>query len=95
MRRLYNEYATGMAKNELWNEAIFRWQQSLELDPAYAPAHNNLAVAYENQEKYEAAKAEYKKALELDPQNEYYIRNYQNFLLNVKRATKKPASPTP
>jgi Tfp pilus assembly protein PilF len=67
------------AKNDLWEEAIFRWKKVLETNPDSAAAHNNLAVAYEKKGLWEEAKKEYEIALKLSPQNSHIEANYQNF----------------
>jgi len=46
---------------------VAAYQDALEVDPKYAPAHNNLGVVYERQGKKEAAIAEYRAALAADP----------------------------
>ena len=47
--------------------------------PNNARAHNNLAVALEASGDFAQALAEYKKALELEPNNNYIRRNYARF----------------
>src|SRR5690606_3171967 len=41
------EFGVQVAERGLWREAIFRWERATQLDPTYAAAFNNLAVAYE------------------------------------------------
>ncbi len=67
------------AQKDLWDEAIFRWKKTLEIDPDSAAAHNNLAVAYEKKGFWEEAKKEYELALKLSPKNEYIQSNYERF----------------
>ena len=64
---------------DLWNEALYRWQKATELDPTYAAAWNNLAIAYEHEGKFEEAKKAYEKALQLDPKNLMIRQNYDLF----------------
>lgn len=42
------EFGIAVAQKGLWREAIFRWLRATELDPTYAQAFNNLAIAYEH-----------------------------------------------
>ena len=73
------EFGIKVAQNNLWNEALYRWQKAVELDPSYAAAWNNLAIAYEHEGKFEQAKKAYEKALELDPKNLMIRQNYDLF----------------
>ena len=57
------EFGIKVAQNGLWNEALYRWEKATELDPTYAAAWNNLAIAYEHEGKFEEAKKAYEKAL--------------------------------
>ncbi len=84
-----NDFGVKSAKMGLWNEAIMRWERVLEIDPNNAQAHNNLGVAYESMRKFEAAQAEYKTAIELDPENKIYTSNYNRFKQNHERASKR------
>lgn len=72
-------FGTSVAKKGLWREAAFRYEQAVAKEPANARAHNNLAVALEANGDFARALAEYKKALELDPNNNYIRRNYARF----------------
>jgi Flp pilus assembly protein TadD len=73
------EFGIKVAQNGLWNEALYRWQKATELDPTYAAAWNNLAIAYEHEGKFEEAKQAYEKALALDPKNLMIRQNYDLF----------------
>jgi Tfp pilus assembly protein PilF len=73
------EFGIKVAQNGLWNEALYRWQKAVELDPTYAAAWNNLAIAYEHEGKFDQAKKAYEKALELDPKNLMIRQNYDLF----------------
>ena len=85
----YNDFGVKCAKMGLWNEAIMRWKQIIEVDPGNAQAHNNLGVAYESKGIFEAALAEYRTAVELDPDNRSYVSNYIKFKRNYERASKR------
>ena len=73
------DFGIKVAQNGLWNEALYRWQKATELDPTYAAAWNNLAIAYEHEGKFEEAKQAYEKALALDPKNLMIRQNYDLF----------------
>jgi Tfp pilus assembly protein PilF len=73
------EFGIRVAQNGLWNEALYRWKKAVELDPTYAAAWNNLAIAYEHEGKFDDAKKAYEKALELDPKNLMIRQNYDLF----------------
>ena len=44
------DFGIKVAQSGLWKEATYRWQKAVELDPTYAAAWNNLAIAYEQRE---------------------------------------------
>ena len=43
------EFGIVAAQRELWKEALYRWKRAVEIDPTYAAAFNNLAIAYEHE----------------------------------------------
>ncbi len=73
------EFGIEVAQRGLWREAIYRWERATLIDPAYAAAHNNLAIGYEHEGELDKARAAYDKALELEPGNEFIIQNYELF----------------
>ena len=73
------EFGIRVAQNGLWKEARYRWEKAVELDPSYAQAWNNLAIAYEHEGKFDEARKAYEKALELDPKNALIRQNYDLF----------------
>lgn len=73
------EFGIEVAQRGLWREAIYRWERAVELDPTYAAAHNNLAVAYEHEGQLDKARQAYEKALALEPQNIQIRQNYDLF----------------
>ena len=81
----YNQFAIKAAQAELWNEAIFRWQQVVTMEPKNAKAHNNLGVAYEALGKTDDALAAYQRATKLAPDNQYYRLNYRRCRIHVRR----------
>ena len=73
------QFGVDVAQRGLWREAIYRWQRAVEIDPTYAQAFNNLAVAYEHEGQLDKARQAYEKAIELDPQNVQIRQNYDLF----------------
>ena len=80
-----------MAQRGLWREAIYRWERAAQIDPNYAPAHNNLAIAYEHEGDLPKARAAYEKALELEPNNALIKQNYELFREINDRTTRQSA----
>ena len=50
------EFGWDVAIKGLWNEAAYRWEKAVELDPSYAAAWNNLGIAYEHEGKFDQAR---------------------------------------
>jgi Flp pilus assembly protein TadD len=73
------DFGIDVAQRGLWREAIYRWEKAVELDPTYAAAYNDLAVAYEHEGQLEKARQAYDKALALDPKNAQIRQNYELF----------------
>src|ERR671915_2576677 len=73
------EFGIKVAQNGLWKEAAYRWEKAVELDPTYAAAWNNLAIAYEHEGKFDEARKAYEKAVQLDPKNLLIRQNYDLF----------------
>jgi Flp pilus assembly protein TadD len=73
------EFGIQVAQRGLWREAIFRWERASKIDPTYAAAYNNLAIAYEHEGELDKARAAYEKALELEPDNALIKQNYELF----------------
>jgi Tfp pilus assembly protein PilF len=73
------EFGIKVAQNGLWKEAAYRWEKAVQIDPTYAAAWNNLAVAFEQQGNFEKAREAYEKAVELDPKNLLLRQNYDLF----------------
>ena len=83
------EFGISVAQRGLWREAIYRWERATQLDPSYAAAYNNLAVAYEHEGDFEKARQSYEKAVELDPNNALVKQNYELFKEINDRTTRK------
>ena len=73
------EFGINVAQRGLWREAIYRWEKATEIDPTYAAAFNDLAIAYEHEGQLEKARKAYEKALQLDPNNAQVRQNYELF----------------
>ena len=73
------EFGINVAQRGLWREAIYRWEKATELDPTYAAAFNDLAIAYEHEGQLDKARKAYEKAIELDPNNTQVRQNYELF----------------
>lgn len=84
--KAYNQFAIKAAQVGLWNEAIYRWNQVITLDPENAAAHNNLGVGYEAQGKITDAVASYERAAKLNPESKYYRINYRRCRLHIRRS---------
>ena len=82
----YNQFAVKAARAGLWNEAIFRWKQVVNIDPDNAAAHNNLGVGYEAMGKISEAVTAYQRATELEPNSKYYRINYRRCRLHIRRS---------
>ena len=72
-------FGVRVAQKGLWREAIYRWERATTIDPTYAAAFNNLAVAYEHEGQFEKARTAYEKATELEPNNAMLRQNYDLF----------------
>lgn len=94
-----DRFGVRMARMNLWREAMFRFKRAVQLDPASAMAHNNLAVAYEANGDFENALMEYREALRLDRSNQYIQKNYSRFVeftsRNKKRQQRTDAASAP
>ena len=73
------EFGISVAQRGLWKEAIYRWEDAVRIDPTYAAAYNDLAIAYEHEGQFEKARGAYEKALELEPDNQLIKQNYELF----------------
>ena len=73
------EFGIRVAERGLWREAAYRWQRAVEIDPTYAAAWNNLAIAYEHSGKFDEARRAYERASELEPNNATIEQNFDLF----------------
>ena len=72
-------FGIDVAKRGLWNEARFRFEKAVTLEPESAEALNDLAVALEQQGEFAKAREAYEKALKLKPGSLYIQQNYDLF----------------
>jgi Tfp pilus assembly protein PilF len=83
------DFGVNVALRGLWREAVYRWEKAVEIDPTYAAAYNDLAVAYEHDGQLEKARKAYEKAIELEPNNAQIRQNYELFKEINDRASQK------
>ena len=72
-------FGISVAQRGLWREAIYRWEKAIEIDPTYAAAFNDLAIAYEHEGQLDKARKAYEKAVELEPENFQIRQNFELF----------------
>ena len=82
-------FGIDVARRGLWQEARFRFEQAVALNPEYAPAYNDLGVTLEQQGEFEKARAAYDRALQLDPKNISIQQNYDLFREADEKRNKK------
>jgi len=83
------DFGINVAQRGLWREAIYRWEKAVEIDPTYAAAFNDLAVAYEHEGQLNKARQAYEKAIALEPNNAQIKQNYELFKEINDRASAK------
>jgi len=91
-----DEIAFGIevARKGLWNEARFRFERAVALDPSSAEALNDLGVALEQQGEFAKSREAFEKALKLAPGSLYIQQNYDLFReADDKRNRKKTKTP--
>jgi Flp pilus assembly protein TadD len=89
------QFGITVAQRGLWREAIYRWQRAAEIDPKYAEALNNLAIAWEHEGDLDKARVAYEKALEIEPNNALIKQNYELFKEINDRTTRKDSPDNP
>jgi Tfp pilus assembly protein PilF len=86
------KFGIAMAQHGLWHEAAFRFERARDLDPSYAEAFNNLAVAYEQLGRLAEARRMYERALLLEPGDAWIKENYRRFAAIDDRRVRPLAS---
>ena len=86
------EFGISVARKGLWKEATYRWERATQIDPDYAAAFNNLAVAYEHEGMLEKAGTAYDRALKLEPNNAMVRQNFELFK-EIHDRTNQSATP--
>jgi Flp pilus assembly protein TadD len=91
------EFGLKVAQKGLWQEARFRFERAVALEPGNAAALNDLAVALEQMGDFVEARKAYEKALELKPGDIYIQQNYDLFReaddKRNRKSRKKKAQP--
>jgi Flp pilus assembly protein TadD len=73
------QFGIKVAQVGLWQEARFRFERAVSLDPHNALALNNLAVAFEQQGDFAHAREAYEKASSLRPKDASIQQNFELF----------------
>lgn len=73
-------FGVEMAKQGLWQEALFRFEKANRLDPKNPKILNNLAVAQEANGRFDAALETYREALAIAPGSRDLKDNYARFV---------------
>lgn len=84
-----------VARKGLWQEARFRFERAVLLEPTNAAAYNNLAVALEQQGDFAKAREAYETALKLRSKDLYVQQNYDLFREADDKRNRKKKKPTP
>jgi len=90
------QFGLKVAQKGLWQEARFRFERAVQLEPGNAAALNDLAVALEQMGEFDQARQAYEKALQLKPGDLYIQQNYDLFReADDKRNRKTRKRPKP
>jgi Tfp pilus assembly protein PilF len=73
------DFGLTVAQKGLWQEARFRFERAVAIDPQNAAALNDLAVALEQMGEFDKARQCYEKALKLKPNDLYIQQNFDLF----------------
>jgi Flp pilus assembly protein TadD len=73
------DFGIDVAQKGLWQEARFRFEKAILINPKNAAALNDLAVALEQQGEFAKAREAYEKALKLKPNDAYIQQNFDLF----------------
>jgi Tfp pilus assembly protein PilF len=89
------KFGAKVARLGYWQEARFRFEHAVALDPSDARAHNDLAVALEAVGEFGAAFDEYKKAVSLAGNDRSIKQNYTKFAEFYSAYTKRVGKVNP
>jgi Tfp pilus assembly protein PilF len=73
------DFGIAVAQKGLWKEARYRWERATEIDPTYAAAFNNLAIACEQSGDFESARKAYEGGRARTEQSADRKQNYDLF----------------
>ncbi len=73
------DFGLTVAQKGLWQEARFRFERAVALDPRNAAALNDLAVSLEQMGEFDKARECYEKALKIKPGDLYIQQNFDLF----------------
>lgn len=73
-------FGVQMARQGLWSEALFRFQEAQKLEPENPRVLSNLGVAYEATGKFDLALESYQHALKVAPNDKEIRNNYGRFV---------------
>ncbi len=73
------DFGLTVAQKGLWQEARFRFERAVAIDPKNAAAYNDLAVSLEQLGEFPKARECYEKALALKPSDMYIQQNFDLF----------------
>ena len=83
------EFGIKVSQKGLWKEALYRYERAVAIDPTYAAAHNNLAIAYEQAGQFDKSRKAYERALALEPNNALILQNFELFKELNDRTTRR------
>ena len=86
------EFGIAVAQRGLWREAIYRWERATQIDPTYAAAHNNLAIAYEHEGDSTRRAPRTRRRSSSSPDNALIKQNYELFKEINDRTTRQGRS---
>jgi Flp pilus assembly protein TadD len=88
-------FGIDVARRGLWQEARFRFEQAVAMNPDSASAFNNLGVTLEQQGEFDKARAAYERALQIEPKNISIQQNYDLFREADEKRNRKLKRDTP
>lgn len=77
----YNLYGVALYIQGKYTEAIKLFQQAISIDKLFASAMANLALCYVQFKEYSAAETYFTQAVQLDPTNSFYLKEFGKALL--------------